>query len=147
MNYSWSGLPAGCASLDAAVVTCVPETAGTYTVGVTVTDAVGAHASAAEVRVTVTKASAVVTGLSSGLDWGILGLAVGALVIAVVGVLWMRRRGGGKREGQVAPLGADASSSMGGSAASAGEGGGKSPRGPGPESGEGEMADGGRESE
>ncbi|HEV8050366.1 MAG TPA: hypothetical protein VGP88_07210, partial [Thermoplasmata archaeon] len=39
--YVWSGLPSGCGSADAAVLTCTPANAGTYTVTVAATDQVG----------------------------------------------------------------------------------------------------------
>ncbi len=99
LSYSWSGLPEGCASMNAPVVMCTPTTTGTYTVSVTVSDAAGAHTNSAGVPVTVTKApTPATTGLSNGLDWGILGLAVVALVIAALGVLLTLRKG---RKGEV----------------------------------------------
>jgi PKD repeat protein len=68
---------------------------GTFTVSVTVTDATGTHTSSAGLSVTVTKApTPAATGLSNGLDWGVLALAVVALVIAVLGVILMLRKGG-----------------------------------------------------
>jgi hypothetical protein len=39
LTYSYTGLPAGCTSQDAATMTCTPTAAGSYTINVTVTDA------------------------------------------------------------------------------------------------------------
>ena len=95
LSYRWIGLPQGCATVNAPIVTCVPTETGTFTVSVTVTDAAGTHTSSAGLSVTVTKApTPAATGLSNGLDWGILALAVVALVIAILGVLLMLRKGG-----------------------------------------------------
>lgn len=54
LTFNWFGLPAGCASVDAASVTCVPLAgAGTYTVYVTVTDSLGTSATSGSATVTV----------------------------------------------------------------------------------------------
>lgn len=45
-NYSYAGLPAGCASTNALTLTCVPSTTGTSTVTFTARDAIGGHGSA-----------------------------------------------------------------------------------------------------
>ena len=37
--YAWSGLPLGCPNQDVATITCTPNTVGTYTLAVTVSDA------------------------------------------------------------------------------------------------------------
>jgi len=49
LNFSFSGLPAGCASTDNSVLTCTPSEAGDFTVEVVVTDSAGlsAHATLA----------------------------------------------------------------------------------------------------
>ncbi|MGA8537839.1 MAG: hypothetical protein WB789_10705 [Thermoplasmata archaeon] len=49
LNFSFSGLPAGCASTDNSVLTCTPSEAGNFTVEVVVTDSAGlsAHATLA----------------------------------------------------------------------------------------------------
>lgn len=41
LQYAWSGLPPGCASLDAPSITCTPTMPGTYPVSVEVTDTRG----------------------------------------------------------------------------------------------------------
>jgi hypothetical protein len=48
LSYQYSGLPAGCTTVDAGNLTCTPGTsaAGNYTIEVTVTDSVGATGSA-----------------------------------------------------------------------------------------------------
>jgi YVTN family beta-propeller protein len=51
--YVWEGLPSGCASVDAATVTCSPTGAGVSTVAVTVTDANGVVGSSASFDLTV----------------------------------------------------------------------------------------------
>jgi len=51
--YVWEGLPSGCASVDAATVTCSPTGAGVSTVAVTVTDANGVVGSSASLHLTV----------------------------------------------------------------------------------------------
>lgn len=43
LNYSYSGLPPGCAYGDKAAIKCVPSATGVYTVRVTVRDQVGDH--------------------------------------------------------------------------------------------------------
>ena len=97
LSYSWIGLPQGCASVDAPTVTCAPTVTGVSTVSVTVTDGAGVHTSSAAISVTVTKGPApAATGLSNGLDWGILALAVVALVIAALSLLMPRKGGKGK---------------------------------------------------
>ncbi len=45
-SYAWSGLPTGCASSNAASITCVPTAPGTYVFELTVTDGNGAQATA-----------------------------------------------------------------------------------------------------
>ncbi len=97
LSYNWVGLPQGCISADAPTVTCVPKVTGVSTVSVTVTDGAGVHTSSAAISVTVTKGPApAATGLSNGLDWGILALAVVALVIAALSLLMPRKGGKGK---------------------------------------------------
>ncbi len=46
-SYAWSGLPAGCASLDQAKLTCTPASAGTLAVSVQVTDSLGTSVTSA----------------------------------------------------------------------------------------------------
>lgn len=45
LSYAYTGLPAGCASIDAATLTCTPAATGTFTLTVTVTDSADRAAS------------------------------------------------------------------------------------------------------
>lgn len=54
-NYSWAGLPAGCAASNASTISCRPTTAGNYTINVTVTDAIGGTVTSANLRLSVTE--------------------------------------------------------------------------------------------
>ena len=93
LTYVWTGLPAGCASTNSAVLTCVPTAKGTFTASVTVTDTTGAHVSASASPVTVKAIPAAApTGLSNGLDWGILALGIVALVVGLLALLLAFRR-------------------------------------------------------
>ena len=105
-TYSWSGLPAGCDSVNAPEITCVPSGAGKYTVVVTVRDLTGAEVKGSGVLVTVNAAvsGGFATG-ANGLEWAMVGVVVflGILVGALLAVEVSRRRGGkagrGKGEG------------------------------------------------
>jgi hypothetical protein len=55
-RFGYTGLPPGCASLNASVLSCLVSTAGQYLVGVTVTDAAGLSVTG-EVNVTVTSST------------------------------------------------------------------------------------------
>jgi PKD repeat protein len=46
LSYSYSNLPPGCSTVDSSSFSCTPSSAGTYTVGVRVTDAEGAQSNA-----------------------------------------------------------------------------------------------------
>ena len=93
--YSWSGLPTGCTTFDTPTRTCEPTATGVYSVSVKVTDATGASVTSPAQSVTVTKAPApAATGLSNGLDWAILALALVALVVGLMGMfLALRSKG------------------------------------------------------
>ena len=92
-TYSWSGLPAGCASVNTPSLTCVPTASGTYSVSVKITDTTETSVTSAAQTVTVTKApTPAATGLSNGLDWGILALAAVALIVGIVGMILAFRR-------------------------------------------------------
>ena len=47
LRYVWQGLPSGCVSQNSSTVACVPDTAGSYSVTVTVTDSNGGSATSA----------------------------------------------------------------------------------------------------
>ena len=96
-SYTWSGLPTGCAPVNAPTLTCTPTAQGTYSVSVKITDSAGASVTSSAQTVTVSRApTPAATGLSNGLDWGILALAVIGLVVGLIGLfLALRKRGPG----------------------------------------------------
>ncbi len=99
-TFLWSGLPTGCFAADAAVITCEPTSPGVYVVTLTVTDALGGHASSIPLSVTVTPAAspAPARGLPADAAYAELGLvALTAALAATVVVLWLRRPPGGGR--------------------------------------------------
>lgn len=59
-SYAWTGLPAGCSSMDQGAITCVPTTSGLYRIGLQIGDADGAGVADASISVTVSP------GLSAG---------------------------------------------------------------------------------
>ncbi len=92
-TYSWTGLPTGCASVNSAALICASTAQGAYTVSVKVTDATGASVTSAAQTVTVAKApTPAATGLSNGLNWGFLALAVIGLVVGLIGMFLAFRR-------------------------------------------------------
>ncbi len=56
-TYSWTGLPTGCSSTNAATLTCTPSTAGTFSTKVSVTDGNGGTGTSVSTSVTVSSAS------------------------------------------------------------------------------------------
>jgi YVTN family beta-propeller protein len=98
LSYVWSGLPTGCASADSPSLSCVPTSAGSSSVTVTVTDAAGvAHTSAAvELNVAAVPGApaAGFTTNANGLEWALLGLALLAVLLAIVAILLASRRTG-----------------------------------------------------
>ncbi len=56
-TYAWTGLPTGCASANAASVSCTPTTAGTFSTKVTVTDGNGGTATSTATTITVNSGS------------------------------------------------------------------------------------------
>jgi len=116
-SYVWGGLPSGCASVNAASVSCTPNsTVGSpFVVTVTVIDSNGASVTGVSSAVSVTAKGA------AGTDWlGLSALALGAVAVALAGASLLRSRprgGGGRREppppspgpaGAAAPGNADA---------------------------------------
>jgi Galactose oxidase, central domain len=91
LRYQFTGLPASCSSADSAKFTCVPGSAGTYSISLTVTDAVGTTATTTIPRIlTVTSAAGPSPGTSV---WLIVGaIAAVAVVVAIVGILYYRRK-------------------------------------------------------
>lgn len=101
-TYAWTGLPAGCVSANASEMACTPTAAGTYAVRVSVTDALGTHATSSAVAVTVTApASHGSSGGTNDLEWTTLGLAAVAVAlgVAALAVLGWRRKGRGGTNG------------------------------------------------
>ncbi len=101
--YYYTGLPAGCASVDAGVLNCTSAEAGTFHVTVTVTDQEGRHAQA-NTSFSVSQptshpkppANPVTSAASGGepvLLWAVIGALVGALLsLATLEYLLARRR-------------------------------------------------------
>ncbi|HTT16559.1 MAG TPA: hypothetical protein VMH49_04290, partial [Thermoplasmata archaeon] len=63
VDWTWSGLPAGCATANVTVMTCTPTVAGTFTVKLTGVDSAG-PANAASVSLTITPVSVTSLGAS-----------------------------------------------------------------------------------
>jgi hypothetical protein len=91
-SYEYSGLPSGCLSSNTSSLRCVPTTAGTYNVTVTVTDSLGVQATGST-NVTVQSAggSGTVLGLAAPIGWAVIGVIV-LLLVVVAALLLMRRR-------------------------------------------------------
>ena len=89
---------------------------------VKVTDATGASVTSSAQTVSVTKAvTPAATGLSNGLDWSILALAVVGLVVALIGLfLALRRRGPAVPQGDKEQSGTGTPSTAPGSPATEG---------------------------
>ncbi len=121
-TYTWNGLPTGCASVNSPTLTCIPTVKGAYSVSVKVTDATGASVTSSAQTVSVTKAvTPAATGLSNGLDWSILALAVVGLVVALIGLfLALRRRGPAVPQGDKEQSGTGTPSTAPGSPATEG---------------------------
>ena len=99
-TYTWTGLPSGCGSVDAATLACTPNNAASgslFSVFVTVRDSNGVSLTSSASSLTVTTAS-VPSSSSSGIsstDALALGLALVALLLGIVAlVLALRRKGG-----------------------------------------------------
>lgn len=99
-RYSWSGLPPGCAGANTSSISCSPTASGSYTAGISVSDALG---EVANTSVSLSVAGAPSTGpapASSGFSPTTVALAAvgGILIGAVVVALVLRRRQGGAPE-------------------------------------------------
>lgn len=98
LTYIWTGLPQGCAPIDAPTMTCTPTTTGTFSVSLDVRDATGTAASSTPVSVTVKAVppQSFASG-ANGLEWALLALVVVLLALAILGIAYVllrRNRGG-----------------------------------------------------
>jgi hypothetical protein len=104
ITFNFTGLPAGCASIDALSLECVPTVAGTFNVTFHAKDA-GGRTSEKSTTLTVTEtggAKPVPPGTSMGPTpameddlWILIGgVILTAIVVAVLVGFWFRRRGG-----------------------------------------------------
>jgi hypothetical protein len=90
-SYDWVGLPPGCQSAGSGL-SCVPLTAGNFSVQVNVTDGAGYHASSKPVMLTVTLQASVVLQEPYSMEWELFGIMVSAPAIAAIAsfVYWRR---------------------------------------------------------
>jgi hypothetical protein len=91
-SYNWSGLPAGCASVDARNVTCTPSGTGTTQVVVTVTDSNGFKVASAALPYTVTSSNSGILSLPVFEGWAVVAEAAVVAVLAIVVYLARRAR-------------------------------------------------------
>jgi len=91
LTYSYTGLPPGCASLDAPELSCTPSQVGAYNISISVQDQAGNQATQL-IKVDVVNAgpSTYFSFLTSPLGLGLLGAA--ALVLLALAVLAYSRR-------------------------------------------------------
>jgi hypothetical protein len=89
-SYNWSGLPAGCASVDARNVTCTPSGTGTTQVVVTVTDSNGFKVVSAALPFTVSSSNSGILSLPLFEGWAVV--AEAAVVAALAIVVFLARR-------------------------------------------------------
>jgi YVTN family beta-propeller protein len=97
LSYSYAGLPSGCGSHNAAILTCTPNATGNSTVTVTVSDGLHrraeANATVAVIPATVTPTTnSTVLGLPGAEAYAVLGGIGVAAVALVLVIVWMRRR-------------------------------------------------------
>ncbi len=101
--YAWSGLPTGCTAGNVATFTCSPNTAGTYTVSVVLTDQAGETVTKTLTE-TVSKAAATVLGLPASTGYAVIGAIVAVIVIAgIAAALLMRRKKSRSPPGPLTP--------------------------------------------
>jgi YVTN family beta-propeller protein len=90
-SYAYSGLPAGCTTVNASELLCTPTATGNFTIVVNVTDATGSHALAhADLQVSAPAGNSA-SGGSTNLVAPLLG-ALLVIVIVLVAFFWWRRR-------------------------------------------------------
>ncbi|MCI4331453.1 MAG: hypothetical protein L3K19_06365 [Thermoplasmata archaeon] len=88
LSYAWSGLPEGCVADNAASILCAPDSLGSTTVRVAVTDAAG-ETVVGNLTVTVTSGSGTTLSLDAT---AAIALGIAAAAILVVAVVVYRRR-------------------------------------------------------
>ena len=91
-SYNWSGLPAGCASVDAGIVTCTPSASGSTHVVVNVTDSNGFRVASAPLAFTVSSSGSGILSLPVFAGWTVVAEAAIVAVIALVVFLARRAR-------------------------------------------------------
>ncbi len=103
LNFSYTGLPTGCASQNSPGLGCSPTAPGSYTVHVLVTDSQGVSDNST-VSITVgEQTSAVASSSIFGADGMIFLLLAIVLVVIFLIVAYVRRRGGSSRASAAAP--------------------------------------------
>jgi large repetitive protein len=101
-SFVYSGLPAGCATVNQSSLTCSPSATGTYTVHLALTDAVGKTANASVTLSVTSPSSSTFLGLPA--TEGYLLLAAAIVIIAAL-ILWVviRRRRGSSGQSSPSP--------------------------------------------
>jgi YVTN family beta-propeller protein len=104
-TYNYTGLPPGCASKDAASITCTPTQVGTYQISVSVHDQVGDHNThSVVVNVVPAKSGTASSGFLGLGNTGYLLVGGGVAVVAAGVLLAALRSRKSRREGEgVAP--------------------------------------------
>jgi hypothetical protein len=98
-SYSYSGLPAGCSTMNSSILSCTPSAIGNYTIELVVTDHTS-YTARSSVRLTVVPAKAA-AGLPLVEEYSLAGIFV-AGVIATVAVSALRLRKRGQTQGAAA---------------------------------------------
>jgi hypothetical protein len=88
--YTYTGLPAGCASADQSTLSCTPNVVGTFNMRVFVNDSIGQSASSVA-ALTVSNSTST-SGSSNTMILVIVVVVVVVAVVAVVAVLMMRKK-------------------------------------------------------
>ncbi len=94
-SYSWSGLPDGCVSANAASLVCRPTQAGTFSVAVTISDSNGDTATSGGLAFTVNPNSASNNSQqpASAISYGIYAGIAALVFLVLLGIfLFLRRR-------------------------------------------------------
>jgi hypothetical protein len=94
--YSYGDLPTGCTSSNTSQLTCAPTQVGSFTVNVTIIDALGVTYTAQTALTVLPVPQSSGSPLGSGLGGGSLlwiALVVIVAAAALLALLWMRRRG------------------------------------------------------